>query len=254
MTPERSRAFWGALLLASFDEPELHHTAVYCLRPNPCSVLLERRDDTHEERHAAFTPAQRRAVARFLGGKLADRRLRFLAAEAILWGWRDEDPAVTAGAEALQRELRSWQRPRAEDPEIEARLVDLESSFAETPPPAPPLVRHICEECAEYALEFAGSDWRRLHPDLVGYHYAAFSLFTPGAFRYFFPATVRDVLLDKEGTDVMFHLAKRDDAGELAAAFTPGERAALGRFLDWYVARYPSAADELAEARTRWRA
>jgi hypothetical protein len=76
---------------------------------------------------------------------------------------------------------------------------------------------HICtpqpgdEEPAEYAMEFRGARWQRLHPGFLAQHYPSLSFFTHEAFRYFLPAyLVADLMAEPlqlwSSADPVFHL------------------------------------------------
>ena len=114
-----------------------------------------------------------------------------LGASAIKWGWNKYKHPAVAQAGDLYEQWHSYRYPPAERAENAGLVAQIESAFAATPYPGDD---RICdpspgdEEVAEYALEFRGARWDRLHPEFLAYHDAAISFFTPEAFRYFLPA------------------------------------------------------------------
>ncbi len=252
LEPKVERWFWCALLLASVDIMEEHgidwvSPTLFALQPNPDAVLGGRTDYAYRDAQALrlrFTATQRIAVARFLRLVLEQNQsvghwyTAYLASRAIVWCWND-DPAITHAAQTIRAEARTCTRPPAEDPDVEALIVTIEHAFSETPPPERPAMSCGCEECATYALEFDGADWRTLTPKFVDNHATAFSLMTPAAFRYFLPAVLCHKLGPGSEVDTHIHLVhnvvnpsdSQDTGRARILTFSEQERAAVAAFL-----------------------
>lgn len=228
-------------------ESQLIHSAVYWLRPNPARVLSKRTDDDVSKQ---LSRAQRVCVARFLGMIIASsaftgRGLRYLAAQAIEWDWRD-DPAVLATAEALRAEARSFHPRQSADRAVADVVRQIEIAFAETPKPPAPLLEFHDEEGSEYELELATADWKTMQPWLLGGAGSAICWMTPEAVRYFIPAAMRADVLRVGGLNTVHHLSRK---GARAALFTPAERVAVTLFLRHELRDWP---ERLRDALAKW--
>lgn len=252
LRPKVERWFWRALLLASVDIMEEHgidrvSPTLFALQPDPGAVLDGRTD--HHYNHAQaqrlrFTPAQRVAVARFLRLVLEQSQsvghwfTAYLASRAIAWCWND-DPVSTHVAQTLRAEARTYTRPCADDPAVEALIVTIEHAFSETPPPERPEMGCGCDECATYTIEFAGADWRTLSPKFVDTHAGFYGLMTPATFRYYLPVVLCHTLGPGSEVDTHFHLVHnvvnpsdyRDARRARILTFSEQERAAVAAFL-----------------------
>lgn len=244
-------------------EHGLIHASVYWLRPNPIAVLQKRTDyDDGIRTRNRLAPAERVAVCHFLRAMMespafVQRHIPHLAAQAIVWCWSDDRPALEV-AGALRADARSYRRPPAEDATTEALVRQIEETFADTPMPAGPLLTFIDEQGADYELELTGTAWQTMQPWLLSLNGAAFCWMSPEAFRYFLPAALRAAVLGVRGNaDPDYHLvnwmidprtsSKR--SRERIAAFTASERAAIVAYLRACV-RY--APDELERALAIW--
>jgi hypothetical protein len=256
------RWFWRSLLLAALqarwdlyddsEHPEIHRllfTTVYTLRANPCDVLKGRIDyedygDAPNLRER-LTSAQRIAIARFLAAILQDplfalKSMADMAAQAILWCWRD-DPASIEAANAHHMGLRSYRRPTHESQTFESKILAIELAFADTPYPKGPLMGHsLDDESCVYELAFKGADWRQLTPRLISHNFPAFSFMTPETFRYFIPAVLCHELGPGSMIDTEIHLVDcliewssrdRDYFHARVDIFSPDERWAIVEFL-----------------------
>jgi len=245
LSPAAFRYFLPAFLLSSLEDEDFAWSTVVRVSPNFCEIHHGGRDAALDARIADLDAAQYRAVVTFLTW-LADGpnrfAVRYRAIECLKWGWTREG-VDEARIRSFYQRVHSYRRPVIGDEprEMLARLV--EDAFAETPYPGDEtIVGHHCEECCEIGVEFIGADWRSVDPDFLRYYHAAPSLFSPEAFRYFFPAYV---LCDLAGNSAFtssgsFHLSYGVEPGHEAherslarwKIFSDRERCALIAYLE----------------------
>jgi hypothetical protein len=191
---EAYRYYLPALLYRCLEDlsPDnsLLHPTLFMLRPSFSRLYRYGEDGHFKHRTSIFSETQYRAVCSFLALNLGSVYQK-LAASAIRWGWNQCGRPAIAEVNDLYERWHSYRYAPVGRPEIAGLVEQIESAFAATPYPGDD---HICdprpgdEEVAEYALEFRGASWNRLHPEFLAYHDAAISFFTPQAFRHFLPA------------------------------------------------------------------
>lgn len=172
------------------SENSLVHSTVFMLRPNFWRIYRYGDDRRFKHRTSIFSEAQYLAVCSFLALSFEIGYQR-LGASAIRWGWNQYEHPAVAKVNDLYEQWHSYRYPPADRSEIAGLVGQIESAFAATPYPGDDRIcdpRPGDEEVAEYALEFRGARWDRLHPEFLTYHDAAISFFTAEAFRYFLPA------------------------------------------------------------------
>ena len=226
---EAYRYYLPALLYRCLEDfgPDnsLLHPTVFTLRPSFSRIYRYGEDKRFAHRTALFTREQYLAVCSFLALNLKNVYEK-LAASAVKWGWnRYEHPAVAEVGE-LYRRWHSHRYPPVELSQNAGLVAQIESAFAHTLYPGD---GRICdprpgdEEVAEYALEFRGARWDRIHPEFLAYHDAAISFFTPEAFRYFLPAYLiadlraRDIGIESNANPVFsltYGIAKMPTLGD----------------------------------------
>ena len=244
LSPEGYRYYLPSLLAAALDAlPEtggLTHAVVFGLRPSFWALYYAGDDRGLRERQAVFTPAQYDAVVAFLGFFFEHvPALRRLAAQGLRWGWNARESGSVAAVERYYDALYHFTYPEPEDPEAAAVCRAVRSAFAATPYPGDD---RLCgssqgDEPAEIAVEFRGVRWQEARPDLLAYQYTALSFLSDAGFRYFLPAfLVAELTGYPSSADPVFHLTHglgRADADARFAAFTPSERAAIVRYLEY---------------------
>jgi hypothetical protein len=192
----------------------LLHSTVYMLRPSFSRIYRYGQDKRFIHWTSYFSEAQYMAVCSFL-----DLHIRFgyqkLGASAIRWGWNQYEHPAVATVSDLYEQWHSYHYSPVERSEIAGLVGQIEAAFEATPYPGDDQIcdpRPGDEEVAEYALEFRGTRWGRLHPEFLAYHDAAISFFTDKAFRYFLPAyLIADLRALEVGTESnanpVFHLS-----------------------------------------------
>lgn len=197
------RYYLPAKLLRALEPQSGHsfqHAVVSGLKPGFWELYYNSGKDLLFEEHLAlFSETQFKAVAAFLELFFdAAPRFKFLSAQVLRWGWdRMWTPALAKALE-YYHELHNYDWPQAPKPEALALVERIKTVFKDTPPPKPD---EMCntkqgDEPAEYAMEFRGLDWRRLHPDFLNREHACLSFFPAPAFRYFLPAYLVQDLTD----------------------------------------------------------
>ena len=195
LDPEGYRYCLPALLTACLDDftPDnsLLHPTLFSLRPRFWRLYRYGQDKPYAHQISLFDKNQYRAVCSFLGLALETGRYWHLGASALRWFWNKyEHPALTQAVDRY-RELTNFSYPPFQTPAIATLAEQIESAFAATSYPGD---EHICDprpgddEVSEYAMEFRGIMWQKLHPTFLLLHYAALSFFTHEAFRYYLPA------------------------------------------------------------------
>ena len=230
LSAEGYRYYLPALIttcLAHFSEEyPLIHSTLYYLQPSYWDLYYQGTDRNFLYQTSLFTPQQTGAVCSFL--ELVFDRLpafQFASAKALKWGWNmlPDHPALRKALD-FYAGLQNYTYPPAADPAVDRLVSQIAEAFAETPYPGDD---RLCgsrqgDEPAEYAMEFRGLPWNRIHPAFLSVHYASLSFFSKEGFRYFLPAYLTaDLLGLNSNGDVVFHLthglAEEDSASQMAA-------------------------------------
>lgn len=193
MRPETFRYYVPALLTEALytGEGDAIDLAVSALSPC-CEALYSEGSDSHlRTMQSAFTEAQYRAVADFLGLAF-DRGTGYAqhhAARTLRWGWNQFNTPALQAAQAYYRELSSYSYPESENPTIADLCREIRTAFALTPYPGDDaLCESYGEEPAEIALDLRGVPWQAAHPTLLARCDSALSFLSDAGFRYFLPA------------------------------------------------------------------
>lgn len=268
------RYYLPALLIEALHPDAGHnfrHSVVFSLVPSFGYLYYASGKDRNFDEHAAlFTEAQFKAVAAFLGLFFdAAPRMKFLAAQALRWGWNKVPSPALEKVSEYYRGLHNYDWPPAPEPEARALLETIKTAFKDTPAPKR---KEMCnskqgDEPSEYAMEFFGQDWRRLHPEFLDHNSASLSFLPAPAFRYFLPAYLIYDLTEPQTSqaDLVFHLTWTLAGGgkpELKAymlkklsKFNKQERAAITAFLEYKAAREPFEPEKIKDSiRLYWKA
>lgn len=213
LTPEAYRYYLPALLHGVLEvlptDEDLAHSVVWALRPCFRCLYYDGDDARLRERQALFTSEQYRAVVDFLGLAFTESpSLRYLAAQALRWGWTGIETPAHAAVREFYHRLHHYQAPPIDDP-VRAQLADqIRTAFADTPHPGDhELSCCVDDEAAELAMELRGLTWQSLHPEFLFHNYAALCFLSDGGFRYFLPAfLLADLAWYEANTDPVFHL------------------------------------------------
>lgn len=202
-------------LLACLDEVENsedHFLPVISslLTPSYSALCARGVDAALEEQRAAFTAQQNEAVGAFLEFVFDHvPRFRWFSAQALYWGWQQVGGPGVEKVRELYRTHRNYTYELPAEPEAAAIVRELREAFADHPYPGDDqIVTSGCgDEPWEYALEFRGTDWRKLHPEFLARHNASLSFFSDAGFGYFLPAYMQANLCRPDLVDdVVFHL------------------------------------------------
>jgi hypothetical protein len=215
LSAEAYRYYLPALLISCLNnfskDNDLVHSTVFRLTPHYWKLYKYGRDDHFEYQTSRFSAEQYGAVCSFLGlvfDLLPNHR--FQGAKALRWGWNKQESVGLTKCLEFYRHLHDFQYPSPSDPQIRELAEHIERAFEATPYPGDD---RICrtgggrEEPAEYALEFRGLDWKKIHPDFLAQHHAALSFFTGEGFRYYLPAyLIADLRRANSDANPVFHL------------------------------------------------
>lgn len=191
------------------DNNDLLHSTVFSLLPSFYYLYFDGRDSEFETQTFTFEPRQYAAVCSFLELAFADDNYKYLAGQALRWGWNRYEHPVHAKVREHYRAFYNYDWPPASEPVVQSLINEIYAVFAGRVYPGD---SNLCgssqgDEPSEYALEFRGQDWRRLHPDFLNRNHACLSFFTDEGFRYYLPAYI---IADLHGvltaSDVLFHL------------------------------------------------
>lgn len=267
------RYYLPALLIEAL-RPEagrsFRHSVVFSLTPSFWYLYYTSgKDRNFDEQSAAFTEAQSEAVAAFLGLFFdAAPRLKFNSAQALRWGWNKVPSPALAKATEYYKCLHNYDWPQTKEPEARALVEIIKAAFKDTPAPKR---KEMCgtrlgDEASEYAMEFLGLDWRRLHPDFLDRENACLSFLPGPAFRYFLPAYLIYDLTDplSAQADPAWHLAWTPEGEkpemkaymlEKLSKFNKEERAAIVAYLEYKAGRESFEPEKLKAAiRLYWNA
>ena len=251
LSPQGRRHFLPALLITSLDAQatdSYRHSVTFSLQPDWWSMYWEAGAADTDNLLAVCTVAEQRAVAAWLGlVHDLDDACHWLAAQSLHWVWNRIDTEDLRRVRAHYGRMHGWSRPRATG-EIERLIVAIEEAFAGVAAPAADRIvdSRMGDEPAEYGMEFRGTDWRRLHPEFLSYHYASLSFFTDRAFHYYLPAhLIADLLGSAGNAEPTFHLA---EGRREAVEWSPAQCEAIVRYLRWCVKAEDIEMPELQQA------
>ena len=268
------RYYLPALLMEALHPETGHnfrHSVVFSLVPSFWYLYYTSgKDRDFDEQTALFTEGQYKAVAEFLGLCFdSGPRLKFISAQALRWGWNKVPSPALDKVTEYYKGLYNYDWPPAKEPEARALVEIIKAAFKDTPAPKR---KEMCgtsqgDEASEYAMEFFGQDWRRLHPEFLDRENAALSFLAPPAFRYFLPAYLIYDLTDPLSAqgDPVFHLAWNPTAEEKPemkeyhrkkfSVFNKQERAAITAYLEYKAAHEPFEPGNIKDSiRLYWKA
>lgn len=269
------RYYLPALLMEALH-PEagqnFQHSVVFSLLPSFAALYFnDGKDQDFDEQTALFTEGQFKAVAAFLGFFFASApRAKFLSAQALRWGWNRVPSPELAKVTEYYKGLHNYDWPQAKEPEARAQVEMIKAAFKDTPAPKR---EEMCnskqgDEPSEYAMEFLGQDWRRLHPEFLDRNSASLSFLAASAFRYFLPAYLIYDLTDPLASqaDPAWHLAwiPGSEKGkpemevymrEKLSKFNKQERSAIAAYLEYKAAHEAYEPAKLKDSiRLYWKA
>ena len=268
------RYYLPALLMEALRPGAGHkfqHSVVFNLLPSFAALYFNSgKDQDFDEQTALFTEGQFKAVAAFLGLFFDTApRLKFVSAQALRWGWNKVPSPALDKVTEFYKGLHNYDWPQAKEPEARALVGIIKAAFKDTPAPKREemCTERLGDEASEYAMEFFGQDWRRLHPEFLDHGSASLSFLAAPAFRYFLPAyLVYDLTLPQTSqADLIFHLTwtlAGKEKPELRvymlkklSKVNEQERAAITAYLEYKAAREPFEPEVIKEAiRLYWKA
>lgn len=248
------------------------HSVVLSLVPSFAALYFNSgKDQDFDEQTALFTEGQFKAVAAFLGLFFDSApRLKFVSAQALRWGWNKVPSPALEKALEYYRRLHNYEWPQAIEPEARALVERIKAAFKDTPVPKREemCTERLGDEASEYAMEFFGQDWRRLHPEFLDHGSASLSFLAAPAFRFFLPAYLVYDLTDPLSSQadparhLTSYLAGENVKPEMKvymlkklSKFNEQERAAITAYLEYKAAREPFEPAVIKEAiRLYWKA
>ncbi len=274
--PRRGYRYYLPALLMEALRPgaghSFQHSVVFSLVPSFAALYFNSgKDQDFDEQTALFTEGQYKAVAAFLGLFFDTApRLKFVSAQALRWGWNKVPSPALDKVTEFYKGLYTYDWPQAKEPEARALVETIKAAFKDTPAPKRKemCTERLGDEASEYAMEFFGQDWRRLHPEFLDRENACLSFFPAQAFRYFLPAYLVYDLTDplSSQADPAWHLtsylAGENVKPEMKAymlkklsKFNVQERDAITAYLEYKAAREPFEPAVIKEAiRLYWKA
>jgi len=253
------RYYLPALLMEALHTEagqNFQHSVVFSLLPSFAALYFNSgKDQDFDEQTALFTEGQFKAVAAFLGLFFDFApSLKFLSAKALRWGWNQVPSQALDKVLEYYKELHNYDWPQAKEPEARALVEMIKAAFEDTPVPKREemCTERLGDEPSEYAMEFFGLDWRRLHPEFLDRESASLSFLAAPAFRYFLPAYLIYDLTEPHSSqaDPIFSLTWTlvgEEKPELKAymlkklsLFNKQERRAIAAYLEYKAAREPS--------------
>lgn len=269
------RYYLPALLMRALHQEAGHnfqHSVVFSLVPSFWYLYFTSgRDRNFDEQTALFTDGQSKAVAAFLGLFFDSApSAKFLSAQALRWGWNRVPSPELAKVTEYYKGLHNYDWPQAKEQEARALVEMIKTAFKDTPTPKR---EEMCnskqgDEPSEYAMEFFGQDWRRLHPEFLDHNSASLSFLPAPAFRYFLPAYLIYDLTDPLASqaDPAWHLSwiPGSEKGkpemevymrEKLSKFNKQERSAIAAYLEYKAAREPFEPVKIKDSiRLYWKA